>query len=115
MSTDDIFQHAQSVKENLSQFRNKFKAHPSAGQFGILDDAVSNLPSLVKLALQLDYKDVKANGVRSLIRSCDNLSRTALTVSDEEVDDFLYLVSYLNRGADLLLEGCEDLLNGMFT
>lgn len=115
MSTDEIFKHVQSVKENVAQFRKKFKAHPSAGQFSILDDAIRNLPPLVKFAVQLDYKEVKANGVRSLIRACDNLSRTALTISDEEVDDFLYLVSYLNRGADLLLEGCEDTLNGEFT
>ena len=114
MSCDELCIHVQSLKENVARFRTKFQAHPSAEQFVILDDVLNSIPALVELAVQFDYKDVKGNGVRSIIRSCDRVCQTALTITPGEVDDFLFLMKHMSRGADLVLEGSEDILNGKF-
>jgi hypothetical protein len=113
--SDEIFTHVHSIRQNIEHFAHKFKStHPSADQFTILDDVITVIPVLAKIGLQLDYKDVKANGVRSLIRSCDRLCQTSLIISANEVDDFIYLLKYMYKGVNLLLEGSKGIVDGMF-
>lgn len=113
VSSDEIFLHVQSIKQNIEDFVHKFKSHPSADQFTILDDVIKVIPLLAKFGVQMDYKDVKANGVRSLIRSCDRLCKTSLIISPDEVDDFIYLLNYMYKGIIMLLEGSQDIVDGM--
>ena len=112
MTEDPIHSHVRSLRDSVFRFRQKFANHPSACEFGVLDETLASVDALSQLAPQLDYKDVRANGVRSLIRACERCCRVGLTIRDSEVDDSLVLLHHLNIGARLLLEGATDMVNG---
>lgn len=112
MSPDEIFHNVHVIKQNVEAFRKKFRSHASANEFKILDEILVNLPPLVQFAMDMDYENVRANGVRSLIRSAERISTVGLTLPPEEVDDFLFIIKHFNRGLSLLLEGRDDILNG---